>query len=110
MEKKKKPNIFLIVLFILFVIYISLDIASSNGYYDNLMREKAILTEENIKEFEDDVKNNRDIDIKKYTEKETKDYRGFASNMGETFSNFVEKLMTEELGKMGKTLKKLFTN
>ena len=110
MEKKKKPNLFLIILFLLFMFYISLEIASSSGYYDNMTTKKAILTEENIKEFENDVKNNREIDLKKYTENSQKDYRGFASNMGESFSNFVEKLMTEELGKMGKTLKKLFTN
>jgi hypothetical protein len=29
--------------------------------------------------------------------------------MGDNFSNFVEKLMTQELGKMGKVLKKMFS-
>ena len=108
--KKKKSNPFLTILFILFLIYISLYIAGVSGYYENKVNSEIVLTEESIKEFESDIKNNKDIDLKKYTKVNNKDYSGFASNMGDSFSNFVSKLFTEEFGKFGKVLKKMFTN
>lgn len=109
MKKKQKHNPFLIILFILFIVYVSLSIASFSGYYENKINDEVVLTEESIKKFESDVKNNKNIDINNYITKDKKDYRGFASNMGDSFSNFIEKLLTEELGNMGKVLKKMFT-
>ncbi|MBE6161386.1 MAG: hypothetical protein E7158_04120 [Firmicutes bacterium] len=109
MKKKNKPNPFLRVLGILFIIYISLSIASFSGYYENKINEEVTLTEENIKKFERDIKENKEIDINNYIVSKKKDYRGFASNMGDNFSGFVEKLLTEELGKVGNVIKKLFS-
>ena len=106
--KKKKHNPVLTILFILFIVYISLFIAES-GYYEKQTYEKTILTEENIRKFEEDVKNNKEINIEDYTTSENKDYSCLASNAGDNFSNFVEKLFTEELGKVGKVLKKMFS-
>ena len=107
--KKKNNNPFLTLIFILFIVYVSLYIAGASGYYENKVNEKIVLTEENIQKFEADVKNNKDIDINNYVTKDNKDYSCFASNMGDNISNFVEKLLTEELGKMGKVLKKMFS-
>ena len=109
MQKKNKHNPFLRILGILFIIYISLSIASFSGYYENKVNEEVTLTEENIKKFEQDIKDNKEIDINNYIVSKKKDYRGFASNMGDNFSNFIEKLFTEELGKVGKVLKKMFS-
>ena len=108
--KKKKFNPFLTTLFILFIIYISLYIAGMSGYYENKINNEIVLTEQSIKEFEKDIKNNKDIDLKKYTKVDNKDYSCFASNMGDSFSGFISKLFTEEFGKFGKVLKKMFTN
>jgi hypothetical protein len=107
--KKKKTNPFLTLIFILFIVYISLFIAGESGYYENEINEEITLTEENIKKFEEDVKNNKDIDLQDYVVNEKKNYSCFASDMGDNFSNFIEKLMTKELGKMGKVLKKMFS-
>ena len=110
MKTKKKHNPFFSILIVLFIVYISLTIASFSGYYENKLNNEVILTDESIKKFEKDIKDNKDIDIKNYVTNDKKDYRGFASDMGENFSNFVEKMMTEELWKAGKMLKKMFTN
>ena len=107
--KKKKRNPFLTILFILFIVYVSLYIAGASGYYENKINEQIVLTEENIKKFESDVKNNKNIDINNYVVKDNTDYSWFASDMGDNVSNFIEKLLTEELGKMGKVLKKMFS-
>ena len=108
--KKKKSNPFLLILAILFIIYISFYIAGVSGYYEMKVNNEIVLTEEGIKEFERDIKNNKNIDLKKYTKIDNKDYSCFASNMGDSFSNFISKLFTEEFGKFGKVLKKMFTN
>ena len=107
--KKKKRNPFLIILSILFIIYISLFIVGESGYYESKTKEEIVLTEENIKKFENDVKNNKNIDIENYVVKDNTDYSCFASNMGDNVSSFVERLLTEELGKMRKVLKKMFS-
>ena len=107
--KKKKRNPFLTILFILFIVYVSLYIAGASGYYENKINEQIVLTEENIKKFESDVKNNKNIDINNYVVKDNTDYSCFASDIGDNVSNFIEKLLTEELGKMGKVLKKMFS-
>lgn len=109
MKKKNKHNPFLRILGVLFIVYVSLSIASFSGYYESKVNEEVTLTEENIKRFENDIKNNKEIDINNYISSKKKDYRGFASNMGDNVSEFVEKMFTEELGKMGKVLKKLFS-
>ena len=109
MKKQKKHNPFFTILFILFIVYVSLTIASFSGYYENEVNKEVTLTEENIKKFEEDVKNNKNIDLNNYISDNNKDYRGFASNMGDNFSLFVEKLLTEKLGEFGKVLKKMFS-
>ena len=108
--KKKKSNPFLKILFVLFIVYMALYIAGISGYYESRINNEIVLTEQSIKEFENDIKNNKNIDLKKYTKVDNKDYSGFASNMGDNFSNFVAKLFTEEIVKVGKVLKKMFTN
>ena len=107
--KHKKHNPFLTILFILFIVYISLFIATESGYYERKRHENVTITAKNMQKFEEDVKNNKNVDIYNYVEKDKKDYRGFASNMGDSFSNFIEKMATEELVKVGKVMKKMFS-
>ena len=51
------------------------------------MQEKTILTNEKIKEFEIDVKNNENIDIKNYLTYEEVDYTNKLSNLMYEVSN-----------------------
>lgn len=64
--KKQKPNWFFRILSILFLIFISLTIALESGYYESKTAKKAMMTQESIKQFEEDIKNNKPIDLKKY--------------------------------------------
>lgn len=91
---KKKPNWFLRILTFLFIIYVALYIAGTTGYYEKTLRDKTILTEEKIKEFEEDISNNKPIDIESYLPEQT-DYSNFltksanaiASSLGDLFEN-----------------------
>ena len=63
MGKKKHSNPVLKILGVLFVIFMALYIASTSGYYESKIRDKVVITEEGIKEFESKVQNGEDIDI-----------------------------------------------
>ena len=56
-------QIFRIIFLTLVFLFIGLYTASSAGYIDYQARNKTVLTEEQIKKFEEDVKNNKPIDI-----------------------------------------------
>lgn len=106
MEEKKKKNIFLKVLLFLFIIYFSLYLMDNLGYY-NVHSKNTILTEEMIVEFENDVKNGKEIDIKEYT-KDNGDYINSYSNFGYIISNAIDKFFNEGLDEFGDFLEKLF--
>ena len=61
---KNKPLKYIII--IIFLIYISSYYIANNGYYEYSMQQRTILTNQKIKEFEKDIKDNNDIDIKNY--------------------------------------------
>ena len=69
-----KNKVFLIIFLSLFIFFSILLIAESQGYYQNKNEKAKILTEEQIKEFEHDVQLGKNIDIKKYTLYEERDY------------------------------------
>ena len=85
-----KKNIFKLVILMLLVTFTIMYIISSTGYYEYNIKSKTILTNYKIKKFEENVKNNNNIDIKKYYEKE-KDYSNKFTNSINTLSNNINK-------------------
>jgi len=104
-DKKKKNNMFFKVLGVLFVIYISLYLKESLGYY-NINTKNKVLTDQAIIEFERDVKNGKSIDIKNYVGDNT-NYKNFYSNLGYNLSVGVDNVLNKGLKKVGDILKKL---
>ncbi len=76
--KKKTPKYILIIIILIYIV--SYYVANS-GYYEYHMQEKPILTNDKIKEFEQDVKNNENIDIKDYLAYEEIDYTNKLTNL-----------------------------
>lgn len=68
------------ILLILFIFYTIIYFQTENS--NTYLSEKTILTEEKIKEFEEDVKNGEYIDIKNYTEEKYVDTSNPVSNLG----------------------------
>lgn len=104
-DRKKKGNIILKILSVFFLIYISLYIMDNLGYY-NINTKNKVLTEEAIKEFENDIKNGKSIDIKNYVGDST-NYKNFYSNLGYNLSVGVDNVLNKGLKKIGDILKKL---
>lgn len=105
-EKKNKKNLFISILSILFIIYLGLFFMESLGYY-NVATKNKVLTEQKLIEFEQDVKNGKEIDIKEYV-KDTTNYKNIYSDLGYNLSVGIDNVLNKGLIKVGKVLKKLF--
>jgi len=103
MINKNKINIFKYAFMILLFSFTTLYIASYNGYYDYTNHKKVILTNEKIKEFEQDILDGKEIDIKDYIVKvENNDKR-----LGLKISLFIEEKTNNLIKKTFKLLSKM---
>lgn len=80
-------NIFKIVFIIFLVSFITLYVSNSTGYFEYHQRQTAILTEEKIKQFENDIKNGINLDLEEYLESTKKNYNNKTSEFGLFLSN-----------------------
>lgn len=108
-KKKAKGSWVLKALGILFVVYISLTIAISTGYYEAKLSEKATITDEAMKQFEEDIRNGLDVDIKDYVTDIKQDYSNQTTKAGVMFSSAVETVMSKGIDGMINIFKALFT-
>ncbi len=109
MKKNKKPNWFLRILNLLFFIFISLYIALESGYYDSRLAKKTAMTNESIKQFEQDIKDNKPIDLKDYTYEEHKDYSNNTTDAAIFIGTKVEKFMASGIHDIFDIIKSLVT-
>lgn len=85
-------NIIKILTLTILIVFISSYLIASTGYYEYTMQQKTIITNEKIKEFENDIKNNQNIDIKDYLEEENIDYSNKFTNLVYNISDNSNKL------------------
>ncbi len=90
---KKKKNLPLKVLGLLFIVFMALYIASTSGYYESKIRDKVVLTEEGIKEFERRVQNGEDVDISAFLNQKRPDYSSYMSTLGDNLTSGIEVLV-----------------
>lgn len=83
-EQKKKiwNKIFSKIFLILFISFLALYLSEKTGYYEYEQHKQTTLTKEKIKQFEQDVADGKNIDIKDYTTEETVNYETKLSNVG----------------------------
>lgn len=92
---------------ILFIIFIVIYFSSTNGYYEHENMSKKVFTEEKIKEFEEDIKLGKKIDVKNYLSEEEKNYQNKVSKIGDSASNLITGSFTNVLEKSFKFLEKM---
>lgn len=105
---KKKPNYFLRIITILFIIFMGLYVANISGYYESKIRDKVIVTEEGIREFENKVQMGEEIDVTSYLNNTREDYSSKLSNLGEEITNNLEGFVSESAKIIKDILKSLF--
>ena len=91
-NKHKKANkVFYWFIFILLITFITLYISQATGYYEYEQSRKTAFTEEQIKQFEQDVKNGKEIDINDYLENTNKNYQNNISRLSLNVSEGIGK-------------------
>lgn len=108
MGKKKKVNPFLKILGVLFVVFIALFIASQSGYYESQVRDKVVITEEKIKEFESLIQNGEEIDINDFLDNEREDYSSSMSHLGDNLTSGISNAVSVGMDIVTDILKSLF--
>lgn len=93
---KKATKIFKILLLVLIILFIAIYISDINGYYAYSNYQRSLITEEGIKQFENDVKDGKEIDIKNYV-KEDNDYENNISKtslqISDTIGKYIRKVL-----------------
>lgn len=69
-----KNNLFKAIFLLSLTIFVASYFIEETGYYDYKLQEKTILTNEQIKKFEEDIKNGKEVDIESYLKENEKDY------------------------------------
>ena len=92
-----RDNFFKIMSLTVFLIFIALYYSSNAGLIDYQARNQSILTEEQIKIFEEDVKNNVEIDIKKYLDHDEEKYDNNISKTTLKISNSIGEVVQATL-------------
>ena len=97
-------SIIRLIIIIIVIIFISSYIIASTGYYEYTMRERTIITNEKIKEFEEDIRNNKDVDIKDYYDNKELDYSNKITTLVYNVSNNSNKLARKAIKYLFKKL------
>lgn len=99
-----KNNFFRIMTLTVFLIFLALYYSSNAGLIDYQAKNKTSLTEEQIKMFEEDVKNNVQIDLKKYIDNKEDRYDNNISKttlkLSNTIGETVENILNFMFGKL----------
>ena len=84
-------KVLLFILSFLFIVFVTILISTSSGYYEYQNSQKNLFTEEKIKEFEKDVSLGKNINIKDYLKDNEKDYSNNLTILGDSISDLINK-------------------
>lgn len=108
-ENKKEKNlrsIFGIFFSILLVTFLTLYLSQATGYYEYTAHKKVVFTNEQIKQFEQDIQDGKDVRMEDYLKNMEKDYSNKISKLGYHLSNTISDYVRDLLEA---TFKKLNT-
>ena len=104
----KYKNTFKIIFIFLFVIFLTMYISVGSNYYEYELHKKVMLTNEDIKKFEDDVKNNKEVDIDNYISSRV-DYSNSFSKASTKVSKETKKYIKQGIEGIFNIFSKMFT-
>ena len=81
----------------------------STGYYEAKLSEKTTITNEAIRQFEEDVRNGKNVDINDYLTDNYQDYSNQTTKAGYAFSSAIEDFMSKGINEVVNIFKMLFT-
>lgn len=93
---------------IFFIAFVISYVIGESGYYEYELANKKYLTEEEMKKFEEDVRNGEDIDLKDYTVETRKDYTNkftdVVTNTSLTINKYLKKSIESVFGLLNKMI------
>ena len=93
---------------IFFIAFVISYVIGESGYYEYELANKKYLTEEEMKKFEEDVRNGEDIDLKDYTVETRKDYTNkftdVVTNTSLTINEYLKKTIESVFGLLNKMI------
>ena len=105
MNKKLVIKILFGMVFIAFIISYAI---GESGYYEYELANKKYLTEEQMKKFEEDVKNGSEVDLKDYTVETRIDYTNkftdLVSNTSMSINKYLKKSIESIFGLLNKVV------
>lgn len=107
MKKKNENKIFKFVFLVLFMSFLVIYLSEATGYYEYKNYKQATLTEEEIRKFEEDVKNGKEIDINEYLTNKDKVYDNNLSQMMSKLSDSLSNTVKSGVENAFKFLSKL---
>lgn len=90
-HEKTYYSIFKFFFIVLLITFLALYISQSTGYYEYEQHKKIVLTEKKIKQFEEDIKAGKNLDIENYLENKTTNYQNKISKTGYNISSSIGK-------------------
>lgn len=103
----KANRILKIIILTNFIIFSALYISQSVGYFDYKNSKKVALTSKQIRQFEKDVSEGKDVDINNYIEANQTNYQNKISKVGLSISQTTEKIIQKIITEIFKVLSKL---
>lgn len=88
MKDKTLIKVFNYLLLVLFMMYFAIFVMVNLGYYEYAYYKKKVFTEEQIAKYEEDIKNNVNIDINDYLVDE-EDFQDRPKRLGLKISEFI---------------------
>lgn len=108
MKTKNINKMFKIIFFLCFISYLTFYMAGRSGYYEYTERKKMSFTKEQIEQFENDIKNGNDVDVKQYLKNTNKNYQNKISkttlSISENISKYTKKGVNIIFTKIGNAI------
>lgn len=109
-EKEKKKLIYKIfrkIFLMLFIGFTVLYFTEASGYYEYQLHEKVVLNDEKIKQFEQDIKDGKNINVDDYVKEDVDDYKNSVSDIGLKLSSNIGGTIKKGVNGMFKYLSKM---
>ena len=107
MKKKNNNKIFKFVFYTLLISYLVIYFSEITGYYEYQNHSKATLTEEQIRKFESDISDGKEVDIKDYIAVTQPSYNNTLSKAASKLSDGISKIVQGGVNKSFKFLSRL---
>lgn len=110
MKKNKKNNVFRFIFMVFFMSFLVIYFSELAGYYEYQNYKKTTLTEEQIRKFEKDVEEGKEVDLNKYLVIENKSYKNNLSKISNDLSNAISNIVQDGVENTFKFLSKFIDN